>query len=789
MPDGSPQDTFGVEYAPPPQEEGLGTRFLSLWGQLAPEPWRTAGNAAVGAVNTVKKFMDTPYSPGLRREDVTDIPATEGGWRSSFGSQPNDPAIAASTDAAALTLAPLGTTGPEAGTVLTAGRRLARGRRAAAPVLEDIPPPPIGHNMPPEPTPVETPAAPVAAADQVSTGRRTMVDPSLYLRDKTLADAMGIASKEGHIIPNAEGGFVGAPYNLRSPEDLQNLRKSFDEAARLGASVGGEKWYEQGRNVVSEIAPNNPALQAQMARTLGLTSSQATPEVNLGFALQAHNAWEGGEPADLVRTTLQAEKYNRARATGEPIELGPKTEIYGINLDPNQPWTTTGTNDIWHARALGYTDAKGRPWDEALSPQQHQFMDAETVLAVKRANEEKWGGRSDWTAPEIQAAAWVGRRAQAKGDEKLAKLTEAQKKDETIQIPDREQTIANELAKASKGYGAALEKHTAYGTSEATPGVGTGHLPAVAEGSPELRAEYAQDPRSTYSPPGAGGYDIYHGAMGMLRRPTLPTTGIYEGPKGTEVNQGEAARILADIAQGKTSGEATWSPVAKRMITAAEAAKGYVGAQNMSAASMLFPKNKPGRLNSLQFDTGGQWSPEQIDALKAIGKDYDIPDLVHLGDKAYLSQFPKPERALSTKQEAELGDRLSQALGRDVNPQRTEVASTSTWYGDDWKAGEGSGAATRTLRKELEAGPNYIAKLDASPEIRTHVLGLMQRDAEWAARTGSPVRQDLQNARDIISKEGFAGLFKALDAGKIALPSAMIGTYLGSHLLQQQNGS
>ena len=264
------------------------------------------------------------------------------------------------------------------------------------------------------------------------------------------------------------------------------------------------------------------------------------------------------------------------------------------------------------------------------------------------------------------------------------------------------------------------------------------------------------------------------------RRPQIGTKSF--GPIGRVTS-------LADITQGEKGGEATWSPVAKRMITAAEAAKGYVGAQNMSAASMLFPKNKPGRLSSLEFATGGQWSPDQINALKAIGDKYGIPDLVHLGDKAYLSNFSKATEGLSTGQVKSLGDEISQVVGRDPNAARTEVASTSTRYGDDWKAGEGSGAATRTLRKELEAGPNYIAKLDASPEIKTHVLGLMQRDAEWAARTGSPVRQDLQNARDIISKEGFAGLFRALDAGKIALPSAMIGTYLGSHLLQQQNGS
>jgi hypothetical protein len=106
-----------------------------------------------------------------------------------------------------------------------------------------------------------------------------------------------------------------------------------------------------------------------------------------------------------------------------------------------------------------------------------------------------------------------------------------------------------------------------------------------------------------------------------------------------------------------------------------------------------------------------------------------------------------------------------------VNPQRAEVASTATFHGPEFAKGYGSGAATRQLREVLQAGPNYIQKLDASPEVRQQVLGQLQRDAEYAARTNSPLRQDLQNARQIISTEGFAGLFKALDAGKIALPA------------------
>src|SRR5678816_3442798 len=78
--------------------------FADLWKQYAPEPVRTAGTVGYGMADTgitaLKNFMDANYQPGLRREDVTDIPA-QGGWARSFGSQPNDPAVGASADVAA----------------------------------------------------------------------------------------------------------------------------------------------------------------------------------------------------------------------------------------------------------------------------------------------------------------------------------------------------------------------------------------------------------------------------------------------------------------------------------------------------------------------------------------------------------------------------------------------------------------------------------------------------------------------------------------------------------------
>jgi hypothetical protein len=222
------------------------------------------------------------------------------------------------------------------------------------------------------------------------------------------------------------------------------------------------------------------------------------------------------------------------------------------------------------------------------------------------------------------------------------------------------------------------------------------------------------------------------------------------------------------------------------MLRAAEAAKAYVNAQNMGAAVMSVPTNKAGRLGSVEFNPGGQWSPEQVNKIRALGTDVGLPDVAHLGDIAILTNWAKtPTGKVATEALSKKG--LAQSLSEIIpgaNPRRTEVLSAYTPqldFTEAWRAGAGSGAATRQLRESLT--PTNIAKLDASPQVKADVLGRLTRDIEGQA-AGAQVRQDLQNARDVIVREGFAGLFKALDAGKVALPAVL--PLLAPYLAQRQ---
>jgi hypothetical protein len=189
------------------------------------------------------------------------------------------------------------------------------------------------------------------------------------LRDMSLDEAIQKVRKGEHLqAREADGSFVGAPHYMKDEATLNRVRSEFDESVRIGNMIGGDQWYSEGRGVVKELTRGDPKEGRRFAGGLGPTSAQATPETNLGFELGAHNAWEMGEPRSIVRTKTVAEKLNKARDLDVDIKQGPKTDIYQTNLDPNLPWSTTGTNDIWHARALGYTHADGKPWGGDRTP-------------------------------------------------------------------------------------------------------------------------------------------------------------------------------------------------------------------------------------------------------------------------------------------------------------------------------------------------------------------------------------------------------------------------------------
>jgi hypothetical protein len=567
---------------------------------------------------------------------------------------------------------------------------------------------------------------------------------AVSLREMPLDQAIAIAKTDAHILPSPKGGYVGAPEWVQTPADLAKMRADFD--AQVEQGLAGANWYQRAHAGVVEMAGADPARQSLLAQEKALWSAQSTPDVNLGYVLTGHAAYEAGVPLEKVRTGAQARTYTTAREAEEDIKLGKKTGVYERHLDPTKESPTTGTNDIWHARALGYTK-KGKPWNSALTAQQHAFMDTETVLAVDRANAKALGGRTDWTPGEIQAAPWVFRKTEG-----------------LMQQFGWDRARAAE--EATKTYIDYFGKYTAFGTHEITPGVGTGQV--------------AFDPQFTWADP--QGHDVIYGALGVYDRPTVPATGVFEGPLGLETNPALVARPM--VGHVGKAGKREVDPASRALMNVAEGLRAYVDVQNAGAWSKPIFGQAKGQSASLFVELDQPLTIQQIGQLRAVGAQHGLPDVVDYGRGAMLTNFAGGDPKALTKSLKQYGG-LSEAVQNITGtvPDRVKLQSGYLGYEEAWRAGEGSGAATRLLKKFLSDpdAPAALGKLDRDIALRRRILEKLDADAAVAQATGQPVRQDVQLAREIIYRDGLTGLFAALKKGA-ALPAvALIVPVLQEH--------
>lgn len=607
-------------------------------------------------------------------------------------------------------------------------------------------------------------AAPIERALE-STAARTPTRGILAtpdLRQMNLSDAMDVASNEPHLIQDKSGQYIGAPRGVTTRRQITSMRKKFDADVALGAP--GSQWYTGAAEENKVYAGPDPAKQRLLAQEQAAWSPQASPDPNFNWAIQAHNAYEMGQPLDLVHTGAQAQRYNQARAAGTDIPLGPKTEVYGVNLDPTREPSTTGTNDIWHARGFGYTGGRKNDsgvFDRALTDQEHRFLDYETVLATKHANDKALGGRTDWTAPQVQAAAWVAGKGRSLAEDRFGG------------------DLQRGIAEAAKTYPDYAPKYTAFGTHEQTPAADIGHLPGLLTGTPEARSIFAGDPLSSWTGNTAGRDSIYD-ALGLYQRPTLPATGIYEPPSGAlETNPAQIARPLV----GMQASGAGVDPISQQALNAAESSRAYVDAQGAGAWHKLITNAKPGDMGSVHVPLSGPLPPDKVAPLKALGAQYGLPDILDSGTGVTLHNFNGTPGGAAAgkalKAQGGLRDQLVGLLGGG-EPMRVKVESNllPMFHPRDANfnalpiPAPGSGDVTKSFLQQVSALPQQVQERLAAG-LKGKAYANMQRDAALGAATGQPVRADIQNARQILSQPGntIEALRQALASGKIALPS------------------
>lgn len=587
---------------------------------------------------------------------------------------------------------------------------------------------------------------------------------AVSLRGMSLPDAIKTARTERHLIPQADGGFVGAPANVRSMDDIARMRATFDSEVEKG--LGGADWYDRIRNSwLQRVAGPDPAAQSELAHNLGLYSSQADPFQNLGYATTARNAAIMDMPPEsgVIKTGAQWRNYMNAYMTGTLPRTGKKTGVFARTMDPQIEPPTTGTNDIWHARAFGFTNPKtGKPWNSALSEQQHAFLDYETVLAVDRANARKLGGRSDWTAGEIQAAPWVA----GKGRELAAKWNR------TKDVMSGKKPAMSEeegIALAAKTFPDYEEAYTGFGQHEMTPGA-KGHLPALQAGDEALRARYAANPRAWWK--GPGGRDILYASEGAYTAPTEQMTGIYTRPGSTEkeFNPGQSARPL--VAYTGKSGKRVLTPPSAQMMSGTEAFRAFIDAQNAGAYVGRISKQTAGHANAYLLNNipKDMQTAEGLLGLMKKAEDAGLPsNIIHLGGgQGVLTDF---RGAGVPAKERKAVSGIMGELGIDAQPIRREGDLVPSAGSYDWSK-EGSDTATKQMLAMVNPAQ---MKAFEKPEVRLRVLQRMEQD-EAFSKIGGGVRKDIQFARRVFAEHGFKGLVDNI--GKGLLPAAAIGIFL-----------
>ena len=625
------------------------------------------------------------------------------------------------------------------------------------------------------------------------------------LRGMPTADAVKEARKEKHLIQapdSTEGKYIGGPRNIKTKQQLTKMRNNFDEF--VGRETRGADWYDRYRGDMDLVTGGNPRHQEFMAGQEGQWSAGVSPGAEFGFAIKENNGTLTGFPVKAGRP-LMHEKHNLAAQTNDPSHYvrGPKTGVYADRVIPGSKFanTATGVNDFRHAINLGYTEPSGIPQRQGLSAPQHKFADAETALAVGRANDAKLGGRTDWDGEKLQAAPWVLQKADdlfGNGDTyRKRALAELKYKKANDLRPETVETLAREMAfqDANRQIGDFFPKHTAHATYESFPGPNTGNLPGLIGADDATKAGIHADPRSSFATAPGGRDSIYsglqYGDSGVAARvmPTVQSQGIYQPPGGLlEMNPGEVARPLIGINRAK-SNQGTLPQGDRAMLQAGETVRSAIGGQDAGAAHVVLQGGKVGEQRSVRVPMDRKLTQQELIDTKGVFNKYDIPDAVDTGTGVTGTSFDEPLKELPGKALAGLLGDVRNVLPSAQKTYRGNVDGVYAGLTDAWKAGDGSGKVSQKILDAINVTPEMRSAFDNNPFIAENALNYIARDKDLAKQFGTTVRKDLQTLRSIIaSGPGWVGrLEAAVKKGGIVpgIAAAFLGAAYASNQSEQ----
>lgn len=287
------------------------------------------------------------------------------------------------------------------------------------------------------------------------------------------------------------------------------------------------------------------------------------------------------------------------------------------------------------------------------------------------------------------------------------------------------------------------------------------------------RERFSNDPETSWINP--EGTDLIFDVMGMEQAPTVRMTGIYNPPVENappESNPGFAARVLLGTEGGRLlPGEA-------ESMTGGQAVRAVADVQGGTPWSMPLLGLSPEESGAMFVPTGAPTDVERMVELGRLGKNYNLPDTIDVGEGLIRTNFDFDNPSLSIG-ELERRSRAPGALAgsnplidvkRVMGPgsRGRVVGMTGDYPGFEtaWSQPKGSGAVTRQLGDYLLNMPT--ARREAllfDPRIAEAFGARALRD-QAAAKMGIPIGDDIRRSFEIIAeKERLQALFEALRRG------------------------
>ena len=607
------------------------------------------------------------------------------------------------------------------------------------------------------------------------------------IRDVQVGDAVAMASKEPHLIKGGKatrGFYVGGPSTVKSRKDLLAMRRRLDESIEAG--VKGGTWYPRYVADIRRVTGGNPNEARWMAGIEGEFSAGVSPQTEVGAAIKETMGMIAGKPVK-AQTPQKHKTFKKAVETGDPEDLakGKKTGQYAESLYEKK-LTAVGVNDFRWAREFGYTNPDGTPIKIALTPAQHKFIDYETALAVKRANEKNLGGGRVLTGPEIQAMGWVNQKSKdlyaerSKGFNK--KALEIMKKQNRNDLSDEAvEAVARKLAfdEANRTGGDYFPKHIFSATHEFIPG---SSFPGMSKATQAQREAIGKDPRSLMDI-GPGNRDAFYAGTAVKEtpgvavrvEPSVPMTGVWTGASGVrEVNPGGVARPLVGLMSRKNR-PSIMEGASRDVVEKSELLRAALTGQDAGAGHIIIRDGPIKHQNAVHFTLPSKLTLDEIDQLQEIVKKYGYSDVSDTGRGGTLANFGGDTAHTPSTKEMEALNLEIQTIRPDAGvADRVYIDTVYQDLSDAWAKGEGSGEVSKMILEAFDESPELMRYLENNPNIAKVALNYLERDKDLAKQFG-PDRKDLATLRKIVA-EGPGWVQKITDGiSKGILPaSAML---------------